>query len=90
MARLDDDAIRQALSGLSGWELEGLSIRKTFTFPDFKGSMAFVVRVALLAEAMDHHPDIFVSYSRVTLTLSSHDAGGITERDITLACRIDA
>ena len=89
MARLGDDAIRQELSGLSGWGLEGQSIRKTFTFPDFKGSMAFVMRVALLAEAADHHPDIFVSYSRVTLTLSTHDAGGVTEKDFVLARRID-
>ena len=89
MERLGDDAIRQGLSGLSGWGLEGPSIRKTFTFPDFKGSMAFVMRVALLAEAADHHPDIFVSYSRVTLTLSTHDAGGVTQKDFALARRID-
>jgi 4a-hydroxytetrahydrobiopterin dehydratase len=52
--------------------------------------MAFVTRVALRAEAMDHHPDILISYSRVTLTLSSHDAGGLTERDFRLAEKIDA
>jgi 4a-hydroxytetrahydrobiopterin dehydratase len=89
MARLGDETIREALSRLSGWELEGSRIRKSYTFPDFKGSMAFVMRVALCAEAMDHHPDILVSYSRVTLTLSSHDAGGITDRDFALARRID-
>jgi 4a-hydroxytetrahydrobiopterin dehydratase len=89
MARLGDDAIREGLSRLSGWTLDGSQIRKTYTFPDFKGSMAFVMRVALCAEGLDHHPDILVSYSRVTLTLSSHDAGGITERDFALARRID-
>ena len=52
--------------------------------------MSFVMRVALLAEAMDQHPDILVSYSKVTLTLTSHDAGGLTERDFALAGKIDA
>jgi 4a-hydroxytetrahydrobiopterin dehydratase len=89
MARLDDGAIQKALAGLSGWQREGQAIHKTYTFPDFKGSMAFVMKVALHAESMDHHPDILVRYSRVTLTLSSHDAGGLTERDFALARRID-
>jgi 4a-hydroxytetrahydrobiopterin dehydratase len=89
MARLDDAAIEKALAGLSGWQREGQAIQKTYAFPDFKGSMAFVTKAALHAEAMDHHPDILVRYSRVTLTLSTHDAGGITEKDLTLARRID-
>ena len=89
MARLHDAAVVQALTSLSGWQLNGSSLLKTFTFPDFKGSMAFVTKVALQAEAMDHRPDILVSGSRVTLTLTTHDAGGLTERDFTLARRID-
>ena len=90
MPPLNDAEIRESLSGLSGWGLEGKAIRKTYTFPDFKGSMAFVVRVALCAEAMDHHPDILVTYSRVALTLSTHDAGGLTSKDFALARQIDA
>lgn len=90
MALLPDDEITRELASLPGWERAGREIRRVYSFPDFKGSMAFVGRVAELAEAMDHHPDILINYSRVTLTLSSHDAGGITERDIRLARRIDA
>ncbi len=90
MALLSEDEIRAGLAGLPGWERTGPQIRKVFTFADFKGSMAFVNRVAGLAEAMNHHPDILVSYSRVTLTLSSHDAGGLTDRDFRLARQIDA
>jgi 4a-hydroxytetrahydrobiopterin dehydratase len=89
MPKLDDAGIEAALRGLPGWAREGQAIRKTYRFPDFKGSMAFVVKVALHAEAMDHHPDILVSYAQVTLTLWSHDAGGLTERDVALARRID-
>jgi 4a-hydroxytetrahydrobiopterin dehydratase len=90
MGLLSEDEIRDGLARLPGWEGTGPQIRKVFTFADFKGSMAFVNRVAALAEAMNHHPDILVSYSRVTLTLSSHDAGGLTERDFRLAGQIDA
>jgi len=89
MARLDESDIEQRLRQLPGWERHGDEIRRTYSFPDFKGSMAFVNRVAELAEAADHHPDILVTYSKVTLTLTSHDAGGLTERDFRLAARID-
>jgi 4a-hydroxytetrahydrobiopterin dehydratase len=65
-------------------------IEKAYTFDDFKGSMAFVNRVAALAEEVDHHPDILILYNRVTLSLTSHDSGGLTERDFHLAGRIDA
>jgi 4a-hydroxytetrahydrobiopterin dehydratase len=90
MTGLSEDRIVARLAELSGWTRDGKSIRKTFTFGDFKGSMAFVTRVALAAERMDHHPDMFVSYSRVTLTLSTHDAGGLTDRDFDLAKIVDA
>lgn len=85
MSTLSHDEIRKRLASLTGWE-----IRKVYTFADFKASMAFVNRVAALADKMDHHPDILINYSRVTLTLSSHDAGGLTERDFRLAGQIDA
>lgn len=90
MALLSEDEVRKRLAALRGWERAGKEIRKAYTFPDFRGSMAFVNRVAELAEKMNHHPDILVSYSRVTLTLTSHDAGGLTERDFRLAGQIDA
>jgi 4a-hydroxytetrahydrobiopterin dehydratase len=89
-SKLDDAAIQEKLGRLSGWERAGDAIRKEFRFADFAAAMAFVTRVALRAEALDHHPDILISYSRVTLTLSSHDAGGLTERDFRLAEKIDA
>ncbi len=90
MSTLSDDEIQKRLASLPGWERAGREIRKVYTFPDFKASMAFVNRVAALADKMDHHPDILINYSRVTLTLSSHDAGGLTERDFRLAGQIDA
>jgi 4a-hydroxytetrahydrobiopterin dehydratase len=89
MARLGESDIEERLRQLPGWERRGDEIRRTYSFPDFKGSMAFVNRVAALAEAADHHPDILVTYSKVTLTLTSHDAGGLTERDFRLAASID-
>ena len=89
MARLGESDIEGRLRQLPGWERHGNEIRRTYSFPDFKGSMAFVNRVAELAEAADHHPDILVTYSKVTLTLTSHDAGGLTERDFRLAASID-
>ncbi|HSD26226.1 MAG TPA: 4a-hydroxytetrahydrobiopterin dehydratase [Vicinamibacteria bacterium] len=90
MPRLSDSEIDEQLKGLPGWERAGSEIRKEYRHADFKAAMAFVNRVADLAEAADHHPDIFINYSRVTLTLTSHDSGGLTERDFRLAARIDA
>jgi 4a-hydroxytetrahydrobiopterin dehydratase len=88
VALLSDAEIDRRLTRLSGWERKGNEIRRTFSFADFRGSMAFVNRVAELAEAMDHHPDVDIRYSKVTLALSSHDAGGLTARDFTLAEKI--
>jgi 4a-hydroxytetrahydrobiopterin dehydratase len=90
MARLSDAEISDRSPSVPGWSRKGEAIEKVYTFDDFAGSMLFVNRVAQLAEEMDHHPDILVQYSRVTLTLSSHDAGGLTDRDFRLAGRIDA
>ena len=89
MPRLSDDDVRTRLAGLPGWERQGDTIRRTYKFPDFKAAMAFANRVAGLAEAQDHHPDMLVQYGAVTLTLSSHDAGGLTARDFRLAHTID-
>jgi 4a-hydroxytetrahydrobiopterin dehydratase len=90
MPRLSDEEIRTRLAALSGWERQADQIRRVYSFTSFREAIAFVNRVAELAEAMDHHPDILVEYRRVTLTLSSHDAGGLTERDFTLAGQIQA
>lgn len=88
MKPLSEAEITERLAGLPDWERHGNEIRRTFAFADFKGSMAFVNRVAVLAEAMDHHPDIDIRYAKVTLALSTHDAGGLTDRDFDLAGRV--
>jgi len=90
MALLSDDDVRARLATIPGWERQGGEIRKTYAFDSFKAAMAFANRVAEIADAADHHPDILVQYSKVTLTLTSHDAGGLTERDFRLAAKIDA
>ncbi|MEQ8347425.1 MAG: 4a-hydroxytetrahydrobiopterin dehydratase [Sneathiellaceae bacterium] len=91
-AKLDADARRQALAGLNGWvETEGReAIGKTFRFADFSAAFGFMSRVALLAEKMDHHPEWFNVYNRVEVTLATHDAGGVTDKDIDMAAFMDA
>ncbi len=71
------------------WETGERSLRRTFTFADFSEAWAFMARVALLAEKHDHHPDWSNSWNEVVIELSSHDAGGITDRDHALAAAID-
>jgi 4a-hydroxytetrahydrobiopterin dehydratase len=90
MGRLSDDEIREGLASLAGWERLGDALCRQYPFPGFKEAMRFANRVATIAEELNHHPDILIEYDTVTLTLSSHDAGGITERDLRLATRIDA
>ena len=90
--KLEGNARRQALSSLEGWsEVEGRdAISKTYSFADFSEAFGWMARVALAAEQMNHHPEWFNVWSRVEVTLSTHDAGGLTERDIKLAQRMDA
>lgn len=64
-----------------GWELESSAIRRQFVFPGFPDAVAFVVRLGFVAEAADHHPDLLVTYKRVTVTYSTHSEGGLTEKD---------
>jgi 4a-hydroxytetrahydrobiopterin dehydratase len=90
MTPLSESEIERRLARVPGWQRRGSAITRSFAFADFKGSMAFVNRVADLAEAMDHHPDIDIRYSKVTLTLSTHDASGLTTRDFALAEQIGA
>ncbi|HEX8032459.1 MAG TPA: 4a-hydroxytetrahydrobiopterin dehydratase [Ktedonobacterales bacterium] len=89
MARLSEDAIQTALGQMPGWSVVDGMLRKTYQFSTFPDGIAFVNRVADLAEEMGHHPDIDIRYSTIIVSLSSHDEGGITERDTTLARRID-
>lgn len=85
--KLTGDARRQALAKLDGWrEVKGRdAIAKTFVFKNFNEAFAFMTRVAMLAEKLDHHPEWFNVYKTVEVTLSTHDAGGVTELDIKLA-----
>ena len=87
---LDEAAIGAALTRLSGWRRAGRAIEKTYRFADFRAALAFVNRVGELAERQQHHPDIAIHYSEVTLALWSHDAGGLTARDVKLAEAIEA
>lgn len=89
--RLDDAGRRAGLAGLEGWhETPGReAIAKTFRFKDFNAAFAWMTRVALMAERLDHHPEWFNVYNRVEVTLSTHDAGGLTELDLSLARFMD-
>jgi 4a-hydroxytetrahydrobiopterin dehydratase len=89
VALLDDGQIERGLAALPGWAREGRAIARTWEFGTFAEAIAFVNRVADLAEQADHHPDIDVRYRNVRLVLSTHSAGGITSRDLALAGRID-
>ncbi|TVQ59109.1 MAG: 4a-hydroxytetrahydrobiopterin dehydratase, partial [Phycisphaerales bacterium] len=79
--KLTEDQIKHELDALREWSEINDAIQRTYQFKDFAQAMAFVNRVADHAETMDHHPDILVRYNKVSLTLSTHDAGGITEKD---------
>ena len=81
MTTIGEPEARRRLEQLPGWELDGVSIRRKFTFSGFPDAVAFVVRLGFDAEAADHHPDILVNYKRVTLTYSTHSAKGLTEKD---------
>lgn len=80
--RLSDAEIADALASLPGWTRRGDAIERTFTFRDFVASMAFVNAVEAEAERTQNHPDIAILYSKVTLAFSTHDAGGITAKDV--------
>ena len=89
MAKLSPQEVQAALAKLPGWALHGAEITKTFRFPSFRAAIGFVDKVADIADTADHHPDIDVRFDRVTLTLSTHSAGGLTERDFALAGEIE-
>jgi 4a-hydroxytetrahydrobiopterin dehydratase len=89
MTKLTDGQIEAALANRPEWAHVGEAIQRTYQFKDFVVAMKFVDQVALAAEQAQHHPDMLIRYSKVTLTLATHDAGGITEKDFALAARAD-
>jgi 4a-hydroxytetrahydrobiopterin dehydratase len=90
MDLLTEDEITAQLPALPGWARTGGSIAATFTRADFRDSLLFVGVVAYLAEAANHHPDVAIAWNKVTLTLSTHSAGGLTAADFALAGKITA
>jgi 4a-hydroxytetrahydrobiopterin dehydratase len=89
--KLTGGARKTALASLHGWsEVQGRdAISRTFTFKDFSEAFGFMARAALLAEKLDHHPEWFNVYDKVEVTLATHDAGGVTERDVALAAAMN-
>lgn len=90
MALLSDAEVQERLARLSGWERKGEAIEKSFKRGDFVGSVEFVSSLVEPAEAMNHHPDLAISWDTVTVTLSTHSEGGLTANDFALAEKIDA
>jgi 4a-hydroxytetrahydrobiopterin dehydratase len=90
MATLTDAELKAFLAESEGWTSAGNAIQRDFAFPGFRAAIAFVDRVAERAEAARHHPDIEIHYNHVLISLSTHDAGGVTERDVAAAVEIDA
>lgn len=88
-SKLSDLEIQRALGRLPGWARRGDALTKTFAFSQFADGIAFVDRVAKEADAMNHHPDIDIRYTKITCSLSTHDAGGITNDDLALAEKIE-
>ncbi|MGI8617797.1 MAG: 4a-hydroxytetrahydrobiopterin dehydratase [Gemmatimonadaceae bacterium] len=86
---LSDIAIHRGLASLQGWSRKGDTITKTYQFKTFPAAISFINRVAEAAETADHHPDIDIRFTKVTCTLSTHDAGGITQSDLDLAGEIE-
>lgn len=86
---LSDPEIQTALGSLHGWTKTGIAIERKYEFKDFVEAMKFVNKIADAAEAAGHHPDIHIVYNKVTLQLISHDSGGVTQRDIKMAGKIN-
>jgi 4a-hydroxytetrahydrobiopterin dehydratase len=88
--RLSDEAIESALADLEGWSRDGDKIVREFQFSDFVEALGFITQVGVLAEGMNHHPELFNVYNRVRIELSTHDAGGVTDLDVELATKVTA
>ncbi len=89
-SRLTEQQRNEFLASYPGWALDGETISRTFQFKDFSEAMAFVTRVAIAAEKADHHPDIDVRWNKVTLALSTHSAGALTDKDTDLAAEVSS
>ena len=90
MAGLPVSEVMSALASLSGWEYHEGTLRKTFVLPSYPAGLMFASAVGTLAESMDHHPDLHIGYKKVTITLTTHDAGNaVTQHDLMLAQRIE-
>lgn len=87
---LSESAVQQQLTSLPGWQVEGAELVKEFRFKSYLSGIEFVRRVAMLAEEMNHHPDLLVGWRKVTVHLSTHSAGGLTALDFVLAGQISA
>lgn len=87
--KLSHQKIRARLARLPGWSFLGDALVRQYTFPSFPDAIAFVTRLAFDAQAADHHPDLLISYKRVTVTWSTHSAGGVTEKDFAGARQSD-
>ena len=90
MALMNEQNVQQMLVELPGWELKDNAIEKTYTFDGFIRAMGFLNAVATTAEGAQHHPDMTIRYTRVTMSLSTHSEGGLTEKDFDMAGRIEA
>ena len=91
MSRLPDDDVRTALTdGLPGWTYDGTALKKEFAFKGFMAAIGFIDRLAVEAHTARHHPDLENHYNRVLVSLSTHDEGGVTDLDVTLARTIEA
>jgi len=89
VSKLTEVEISSAIAQLAGWAVVNDKLQKKWQFPNFISAMGFITKVAMVAEKMDHHPEIFNVYNRVTIDLTTHDAGGISAKDVELAKKID-
>ncbi len=89
VTKLTEAEIQNELTKLNGWEVVDGKLHKVYQFPDFVSAFAFMTKVALWAEKLDHHPEWFNVYNRVVIDLTTHDAGGISQKDFLLAQKID-
>ncbi len=90
VSKLTEAEISSAIAELTGWAVVNGKLQKKWKFADFVSAMGFITKVAIVAEKMDHHPELFNVYNQVTIDLTTHDAGGISAKDVELAKKIDA
>lgn len=89
MPKLSEAQIGEELKSLPGWEYRDNALRKLFRFKEFMDGIRFIARIAEMAEAADHHPDMHINYTRVTFICSTHSEGGVTDKDLRLARQIE-